>query len=341
MAKSFRRLDAFAKTRPDLQQQSAAGGIITLSAAVVTVILFVSQVAVYIMGETTSSLALSESAALPLMPLNTNHPVFQHIGRLPVRLHVTFPHVKCENLDIVHDGASYRTKELAKFHGSHSITLRKPSSTEWRKAMGNAKAEAGLGCTVVGQLRPYLVAGVLSVGLSHSAWASATTALSMGLGFGIMPRHSNTQFQQYNVSHYIHEVVFGTSFPYQDHNPLRDVWHKIENDFFGIAVSQMQVKLVPTSQAGWLFGPSHSYQTSVVDITVQPRTLAGRSVQHYPGLVVSYDFTPLTVNHSQGRDNIFVFLSSLISIVAGAFVTVQLLTGCLVHSAQAVAKKID
>jgi len=66
-----------------------------------------------------------------------------------------------------------------------------------------------------------------------------------------------------------------------------------------------------------------------------------RGVQQLPGLVVTYDFTPLTVHHSEGRDNFLVFLSSLISIVGGVFVTVGMLTGCLVHSAQAVAKKID
>jgi hypothetical protein len=36
-----------------------------------------------------------------------------------------------------------------------------------------------------------------------------------------------------------------------------------------------------------------------------------------------------------------VFLSSLVSIVGGVFVTVGLVSGCLVDSAKAVAKKID
>jgi hypothetical protein len=91
---------------------------------------------------------------------------------------------------------------------------------------------------------------------------------------------------------------------------------------------------------GFLF-EEYSYQTSVVDNIIQPQTLVAQGVQQLPGLVISYDFIPLTVHHNQGRDNFLVFLSSLISIVGGAFVTVAMLTGCLVHSAQAVAKKID
>lgn len=337
----MRRLDAFAKTRPDLQQQSVTGGVITLCASIVTVILFVSQVAVYIVGETTNSLALSESSPLPMIPLNTNHPILQHVGRLPIRAHVTFPHVSCDHLDMTNDGASYRMGEFDKFHGGHAITMRKPTYGELSKILGKGNpGSTESGCTVQARLRPQMVAGTFSIGLSHRAWAKATTALSMGLGFGMAEEQVKKSLVQYNVSHYIHAIEFGTSFPYQDHNPLQKVSHVIDNEFYGIAVSNTQVQLIPTSQAGF-FSRSTSYQTSVVDITVQPSTLAGRSATQFPGLVVTYDFAPLTVLHSKGRDNIFVFLSSLISIVAGAFVTVQMLTGCLVHSAKAVAKKID
>jgi Endoplasmic reticulum vesicle transporter len=83
------------------------------------------------------------------------------------------------------------------------------------------------------------------------------------------------------------------------------------------------------------------YQMSVVDITVQPSALIATGAQQLPGLTVTYDFTPLTVHHSDGRESFLVFLSSLISIVGGVFVTVGLVTGCLVHSVEAVAKKID
>jgi Endoplasmic reticulum vesicle transporter len=75
--------------------------------------------------------------------------------------------------------------------------------------------------------------------------------------------------------------------------------------------------------------------------SIQPRTLVQQGVQHLPGLILAYDFTPLTVHHSEGRDNIFVFISSLLSIVGGVYVTVSMLTGCLVHSAQEIAKKMD
>lgn len=143
-----------------------------------------------------------------------------------------------------------------------------------------------------------------------------------------------------SVSHYIHKVEFGRTFSGSLHRPLEERAHIIDNEFGGIAVEQIQVKLVPTVSRGIIFS-ENSYQTSVVDHTIQPQTLVAHGVQYLPGLVLTYDFTPLTVHHSEGRDNFLVFLSSLVSIVAGVFVTVGLLTGCLLHSASAVAKKID
>lgn len=118
--------------------------------------------------------------------------------------------------------------------------------------------------------------------------------------------------------------------------------HSIINNFGGIALEEVTVRLVPTVQSfAFFFGERRTYQMSVTDHTVQPQTMVASSMSQLPGLTITYDFTPLAVRHSGGRDNFLVFLSSLISIVGGVFVTVGLLTGCLVHSAQAVAKKMD
>jgi hypothetical protein len=197
----------------------------------------------------------------------------------------------------------------------------------------------GEGCTIDGSLRPHIVAGVLTISLSRRAWSAAATTLQLALGTSIDVEMKRAM-QQYNVSHYIHKIEFGKPFAHAQHKPLENVKHIIDNDFYGIAVAQTLVKLVPTVSQGFVF-EENSYQTSVVDNIIQPQTLVAQGVQQLPGLVISYDFIPLTVHHNQGRDNFLVFLSSLISIVGGAFVTVAMLTGCLVHSAQAVAKKID
>ena len=140
-------------------------------------------------------------------------------------------------------------------------------------------------------------------------------------------------------SHLIHHIHFGEPFALMK-NPLHDNIHVIRNDAGGIGLTDVQVKVIPTQYQGFLF-KRDQFQLSVTEHIIKPDTLASQGSRFLPGLAVSYDFTPLAVHHVEARDNILVFLSSLISIVGGVFVTVSLVTGCLVHSAAAIAKKID
>jgi hypothetical protein len=74
---------------------------------------------------------------------------------------------------------------------------------------------------------------------------------------------------------------------------------------------------------------------------VKPQTMAMSGANLNPGLFVTFDVTPLAVHHEERREHFLVFLSSLMSIVGGAFVTVGLVSRCLVGSASAIAKKMD
>ena len=123
-------------------------------------------------------------------------------------------------------------------------------------------------------------------------------------------------------------------------NPLQDDLNVLQNEAGGIGLTDVHVKVIPTQYRGYLT-TRNQYQLSVTQHLIQPDTMMQHGSQFLPGLAVSYDFTPLAVHHEDGRDNVFIFLSSLISIVGGVFVTVSLVTGCLVHSAAAIAKKID
>jgi len=342
MVGGLRRLDAFVKTRPDLQEKNAVGGFITLLAAATAALLFLCQIFVYVRGTSQHSLSLSRSVSVPLLPIPKEHEKGLHHallnlhGKIPLRILVTFLHLDCKALEITLDGASLSSGDLERIHGKHTLVLRKPTSTEMRKA--GIQTYTSAGCTVDGLLRPQMVAGVLQITISTKWWQEASREIHTLQT--VRPDKITDALQKYNVSHYIHKIEFGKTFPKSAAKPLEDRAHIVENDFGGIAIEQIQVKLVPTISQGLLFRES-SYQTSVVDHTIQPHTLVSLGVQMLPGLALSYDFTPLTVHHSEGRDNFLVFLSSLVSIVAGVFVTVGMVTGCLVRSASEIAKKID
>merc|ERR1711907_374340 len=116
----------------------------------------------------------------------------------------------------------------------------------------------------------------------------------------------------------------------------------------GIALENIQVKLIPTLNANpgilsQIFGSGSRpfYQMSVIDHTIQPETMVqsgGTSSQ--PGIAVGYDVTPLAVHINEYNidGGFFSFLSTLIGIVGGCFVTVSLFANCAVKSVQAVAK---
>ena len=333
----FRKLDAFAKTRPDLQEKSAAGGAITAIAATCAALLFIAQIVSYTTGTTQHSLHLARSQSTPISLLSEDaRPGHNAKGRIPLFLHVTFPHLPCNQLDVSLDGASLLSGELEKIHGKHSIIMHTPTNSD--AAASSYAFQKGIGCTIVGHLSPQVVSGVLTIGISRSAWIESSQKIAR---LGLMDEKDIAgELSRFNVSHFIHSVQFGDAFPSATVKPLEKRGHWIKNSYGGIAVEHVQVKLIPTMYRR-LFTEALAYQMSVADHTIEPSTLVTKGVAFLPGLVLNYDFTPLAVRHSNGRDNFLVFLSSLISIVGGVFVTVGLITGCLVHSAQAVAKKID
>jgi hypothetical protein len=327
---NLRRLDAFAKPRHETRSKSAVGGIITVVAASTAILLFVAQLAMYIRGNPTHSLHLSTSESIPMLPLNMKHTSQMTAGKIPLRIHVTFPFLQCSQLEVKHDGASLSTGELQKIHGQHFLTLRAPTVSELAKLGEHDRTK---GCTIEGMMLVSRVGGQLSIVMNREAWRKATMALMMGL------QTSATHLAAWNVSHYIEHVRFGNTFKHAD-NPLEHRAHVIKNRFGGIGLEEIDVKLVPT-QVSTFLGILNAYQLSINGHTVQPATMVESKISQYPGLAITYDFSPLAVHYTSGRENYLVFLSSLISIVGGVFVTVGLVTGCVVHSAQAVAKKID
>ena len=336
----LRRLDAFNKPRHDLRTRSALGGLITLVAASTAALLFVSEIFLYLRGVTRHSLHLSDSTPIPLVRQSHHH---NEAGKIPLRFQITFPHLQCRQLDFALDDASHSTGTLEKVYGRQSLQLRTPTFHELKKAnpKGATPAATRHGCTITGDLKVPIVGGDLALTITRRTWAEATSTLLLGLlDDRQIPDSGLPQKVEFNVSHYIHYIRFGTPFPLAAANPLENRLNTIQNKMGGIALQQIHVKLIPTTYQRFLTS-QQTYQLSVVDHTVQPETLVAKGVPLLPGISVSYDFTPLAVHHIESRDNFLVFLCSLISIVGGVFVTVGLVTGCLVHSAAAVAKKLD
>lgn len=191
----LRSMDAFVKPRDDLQTRSAVGGAITLVAAGAAFFLFLAQMHLYVFGSTRHSLHLSESSPIAILPnMNRKQPL-QARGRIPMKVHVTFPHVSCEDLDLAHDNAYFSTGDFQIEHGPTALTLRRPTRNELNIATRGTTKDLKRACTVQGAFDISQVGGTFAVTVSNKAWRQATGRLMFG-SRGFQP---NDQVKLFNV----------------------------------------------------------------------------------------------------------------------------------------------
>ena len=394
----LRNHDVFIKARADIQTKTSSGGLISLIASITAFILLLGQIYVYIFPQSIHTLHLSESIQFPMYAIVDDQDPFSKRlydikGKLPLYFKITFLHVSCKDLDVKFnsqeiegtDLSGHKIKSSTSGFSGHSkkknnkspahtgrtkptIQKYKPKSIERRIIFGSehtpeAHIHTGKGCTIVGNMRVPIVAGSLSLTLSRQAWSDALNYFMSRsrLNNGSEQRDNDPRKNDYNMTHYIHDIRFGrkgsigvdttSSGGFVD-PPLTNKLNKIENEMNGIALEQIQIKLIPTIHrnpgiVATLFGQGSRpfYQMSVVNHIIQPETMVnsgGSSSQ--PGIGLSYDVTPLAVHINEDfGDNggFFNFLSTMIGIVGGCFVTISLFAGCAIQSINSVAKKMD
>lgn len=363
---SMRTFDAFLKPVEGTRAMSWQGGLITIIASASAAFLFLSQLYLYFAGDVRHSLHLAESNVasslmravpekgrekLPAMAShNPSHMLIERrkLNLIPLSVHVTFPHIPCSDMDYSHDGASLSSGQFERLHGRGAFSLRAASRREMDLILGKAESVgAGNGCTVSGVISVPRVGGKLSVTISAMAWRRAASAFQQELMTDMIDMMTGRegahphQVQLPNCTHHIHSLTIGEPFPLAG-DPLSETTHVIDNPS-GVALHNVDVRLVPTKYKRPWRRARNTYQSSIVAHIVQPETLAKMGgVATMPGLSVSYDFTPLAVHHEKRRESMLVFLGSLISIVGGVFVTVGLVTSCIMGGVSAaVSKKSD
>lgn len=359
----LRSVDVFAKPIEGTRTTTATGGIITVIASLAASLLFLSQFYLYLVGDVRHSLHLSEStisSALSLaipdagrekLAASQAHPVHNHIQRarlnqIELKVHLTFPHIRCADMDYAHDGASKSSGQFDRIHGKNAFRMTPATPGEMTLILGKteaAKYRTNPGCTLKGAINVPKVGGSLSATISSRAWRVAAAMFQqeiMASQFDPMKRGQKPTHSLPNCTHHIHSITFGEPFPPAS-DPLEETTHTIDNES-GVALHNIAVRLVPTMYKRPFRRKRATYQSSVVSHIVQPQTLAQQRSTSLPGVSLSYDFTPLAVHHVERRENIFIFLGSLVSIVGGVFVTVGLVSGCVLGGVSAaVSKKSD
>jgi len=374
----LRHHDVFVKARADIKTKSSAGGLVSVVATSAALLLLLCQVYTYVFPQSTQhTLHLNESRQLHMLatdkPLGHADPVQQQRKNrdttIPLYLKITFVHVSCENFDVKLNSQIVEGDDFGMWTTPISNNKNKNKKKPVKKTIQKFKPkekEYKNGCTIVGNMRVPLVSGSLSLTLTKQAWSEALNYFMSRAHMmsSLSDRHPENERQQnaYNMTHYIHEIRFGakgglglttSGKGFADTSGLfENKLHVIENEMNGIALEQIQIKLIPTIHhnpgvVATLFGQGQRpfYQMSVVEHTIEPETMVsgGGSSGSLPGIGLSYDITPLAVhiNENSGESGFFSFVSTLIGIVGGCFVTMSLFASCAVSSVQAVAKKMD
>jgi len=368
-----RRFDAFAKPIDGIRTQSSVGGVVTLLASVSAIVLFISQFYLYSSVDITHKLDLASSIPLSVViptkggfsqllfnraahahprKKNKNNKMIQSMqaiaaSRIEVSVHITFPYLNCKVLDYSHNGDKLSTGAFAKNNGLSKLVKQRPTEYDYARATqqqlvkGLSKTKTDNSpasedsCTVRGKVTIPHIGGMLSFFLSEETFRQTSELVQKGLSLHEVDEHTGG----HEVSHFIHEIEFGKHFPLAT-NPLKDTFVKME-DPSGVGLQQMSVKLVPTVYKQFMRKKVHTYQISYSSFMIQPNLLVMANPMKLPGLSIHYDFNPIAVTHTESRENFFVFVSSLIGIVGGVFVTVGLVSSVVVTSAQAVLKKQD
>ncbi len=158
----MRGFNPFAKPLEGIQSKSTSGGIITILCYVTATILFLSQLYLYIQVDTRHSLALAQSFPLSeVIPTDggfskiilqtrgakssqktwknkglSNALKFIEKNKIDVFIHITFPNMKCEDIDYAHNGAAFSTGDFSKNHGYAKFTKRHPTEYDLGVATG-------------------------------------------------------------------------------------------------------------------------------------------------------------------------------------------------------------
>ncbi|KAJ0405674.1 hypothetical protein ATCC90586_004477 [Pythium insidiosum] len=170
------------------------------------------------------------------------------------------------------------------------------------------------GCRFVGSVTVKKVAGDIS--FAHE---------------GSLNIFSFHDFLNFNASHRIRHLRLGPAVPNMQ-TPLVDVTKTIVNN---VATYKYFVNVVPTKYVYYSGREVVTYQYSVTE----HETKAGRSQGQmlFPGVILSYEFSPIAVEYVESKPSILQFLTSTSAIVGGVFAVARIVDGAI----YSVSKKLD
>ncbi|KAJ8916274.1 hypothetical protein NQ315_016414 [Exocentrus adspersus] len=141
---------------------------------------------------------------------------------------------------------------------------------------------------------------------------------------------------EFNTTHRIRHLSFGTSIDSQTHNPLRDTVGLAEA---GSTMFQYYLKIVPTTYVKKDGTVINTNQFSVTKHQKSISMMSGESGM--PGIFFSYELSPLMVKYTEKERSFGHFITNVCAIIGGVYTVAGLLDTFLYHSVKLIQKKIE
>ena len=332
IVKQVRQLDILypkADAEEDMTIRTNIGAVMSITVLTIMAILFLSELYSYLHVNYARSITVDVRTG----------------RRMPIFMNITFPSLRCSlvSLDVMdvsgetHVDAStnvFRTRLDRRGYAVGGL-FQDIHDVEHAGDVAHAHGDqAGEGCHISVELSVNRVAGNV-----HIALGGQHNANSKLLPGSITPpaqKHIHQfllhEMQQYNASHTIDHLSFGTPFPLQ-YSPLDGATQSIDIRQGISAHFQYFIKIVPTI---YTYSDGRQIDSAQYSVTSQTHyiTLADayrQDSRRIPGLFFVYDLSPFMVGIKEKVVPLSTFLCGVCAIVGGVFSVVGLLDG-IIHS---------
>ncbi|KAI3917204.1 hypothetical protein MKW92_041776 [Papaver armeniacum] len=300
----LRNLDAYPKINEDFYSRTLSGGVITVISSILMILLFISELRIYINSMTRTELVVDTSRG----------------ETLRINFDVTFPALPCsilsldamdisgeQHLDVKHDVIKNRIDANGniietKKDGVGIHKIEKPLQNHGGRLEHNETyCGSCYGAETVNKV----------AGNFHFAPGKSFQQSNVHV-------HDVTAFQKdsFNISHKINKLSFGESFP--------GVWtQKTPTGMF-----QYFVKVVPTVYTDI---NNHTIQSNQFSVTEHFRHAIVGQPHSVPGVFFFYDLSPIKVTFTEQHVSFLHFLTNICAIVGGMFTVSGILDSFIYH----------
>ncbi|KAL9258531.1 Endoplasmic reticulum-Golgi intermediate compartment protein 3-like protein [Drosera capensis] len=342
----IRSLDAYPKINEDFYSRTLSGGLITIVSSFVMVLLFMSELRLYLNAVTETQLVVDTARG----------------GTLRINFDVTFPVLACsllgvdamdisgeQHLDVRHDIIKKRIDSHgnvieARQDGIGAPKIERPLQKHGGRLEHNetycgscygAEAADDDCCNSCEDVRE---------AYRKKGWAlSNPDFIDQCKREGFLERIKEEEGEGCNVygflevnkiTHRINRLTFGDYIPGVV-NPLDGVhWtHATPNGMY-----QYFIKVVPTV---YTHVNGHSIQSNQFSVTEHFRTAGVGHLQMLPGVFFFYDLSPIKVNFTEQHVSFLHFLTNVCAIVGGVFTVSGIIDSFVYHGHRAIKKKIE